>query len=63
MAILNFITNSNLLNKSIFNYNLLLGNTTYIDNLKELTSIGIDNNYNLNYYQKEYLKFLVSLFN
>lgn len=62
MPILNFIENYNLLNRSIFNYNLLFGNTTYNDNLKELTSIAIDNNYNFNFYQKEYLKFLLSMF-
>ena len=62
MAELYLILNYNLLNKINFYYNASYGNISYKDYIKETLSNAIDNNYNFNFVQKEYLKFIVSFF-
>jgi hypothetical protein len=62
MAELYLISNYNLLNKINFYYNVSYGHISYKDCIKETLSNEIDNNYNYNFVQKEYLKFIVSFF-
>lgn len=56
------ISSYNLANKINFYYNAYYNNVSYKDIIKESISISIDFSNNFNFIQKEYLKFMISIF-
>ena len=54
------ISSYNLANKINFYYNAYYNNVSYKDIIKESISISID--FSNNFIQKEYLKFMISIF-